>query len=888
MAEPEYEFNCPKYTDFDKLEENDDPDADRWFETHAESPVQHYADESGSSFEEDDDDIISPDEQDNEILEDEKNVSISSVGPALDDWVAKDTVEEEPTFDSFKPPQTYDASSTPLVHKAGNGAMLLSESMTPAPQLICAANNSILNDSNASDASMYYEPKVIIQPDQSMVERSAENDESLVGGNSNGDHNENSHSDYHAPSNNERLRGHTASSRARLEAQHQQPKSRTQTVREGELTVPISPQFSTTARARLNTATKPPVMSREEQQLAEIELARVEMKRQREESERNRLAAAESSVKFIMPARSTKPLTEPVEFHFQTDARLRGVPEHEEEASTTALQKKHKSKTMGVPKPNPLDNVHVDANVVTEPKEFRFQTEQRMQLRSHLKTATESHQTAHGQAPAGENYHSPYTVSLKTATEMIFRKTPDRFRTRPANYQQKQAQEQKLNSYREGGLTVPHEFNFQTDARSAARPKTNVESSQQKEDRLVESMNKRQFRALPLNPKILHSAGDYGVPRIRKPALTQPKEFAFATDERAAVWGDKEEELEASPGGISRRLKRRRSGQDRPGHHGKHVDQQHRQKKARMSTKKQQQKDDSLEFYDTPEEDKNRRRKKSAYRGVPQREVGMLTVPQSPHFATKERALSRPQPAPKNNYKFRARPLPSNEMPFCPAASTRPLTSPHPFALSTDKRGKEKVEIFEENLVQKQKVDKKKRQFHARPIPLRDPMPCVGGEAPVGVTIPQPFKMHVDRRKEPQAQQFRENENEKQVQAKKGHTFRAKQYHQKVPFVPSRSNKALTVVSDFQLNSDRRATDRQAFDDMMFQKDREAANAKKQLELQHKEHEEREIREMRRKMVHRPMPVRHYRPIAIEPSSQPLTEPMSPVFKTRRRAGLRA
>lgn len=45
------------------------------------------------------------------------------------------------------------------------------------------------------------------------------------------------------------------------------------------------------------------------------------------------------------------------------------------------------------------------------------------------------------------------------------------------------------------------------------------------------------FKALALNPKIMQSSGDYGVPRIASAPTTSPRPFAFATDARRSIGG---------------------------------------------------------------------------------------------------------------------------------------------------------------------------------------------------------------------------------------------------------------------------------------------------------------------------------------------------------------
>jgi hypothetical protein len=53
-----------------------------------------------------------------------------------------------------------------------------------------------------------------------------------------------------------------------------------------------------------------------------------------------------------------------------------------------------------------------------------------------------------------------------------------------------------------------------------------------------------------------------------------------------------------------------------------------------------------------------------------------------------------------------------------------------------------------------------------------------------------------------------------------------------------------------------------------------------QLEEKRRHEEELELQRLRREAVHKAKPIRHFKPIEIQPSAKPLTAPHSPKFST--------
>lgn len=96
-----------------------------------------------------------------------------------------------------------------------------------------------------------------------------------------------------------------------------------------------------------------------------------------------------------------------------------------------------------------------------------------------------------------------------------------------------------------------------------------------------------------------------------------------------------------------------------------------------------------------------------------------------------------------------------------------------------------------------------------------------------------------------------------------------------------------TEVSDFELNSDRRAVQREEFELWKKEREVELEGHRRQREQRQKEEEEAAIAKLRAEMIHRPNPVRRYNPVIVKPSDKPLTEAESPRFSDRLRAKVR-
>ena len=84
-----------------------------------------------------------------------------------------------------------------------------------------------------------------------------------------------------------------------------------------------------------------------------------------------------------------------------------------------------------------------------------------------------------------------------------------------------------------GKLTVPNSPKLHQTQKS--KPVT--KSFQEQEDDIIEEGRKHQFKARPLNQKIIECGGTFGVPKITSRATTVPEAFTFGTTHRPSTAG---------------------------------------------------------------------------------------------------------------------------------------------------------------------------------------------------------------------------------------------------------------------------------------------------------------------------------------------------------------
>ena len=433
-------------------------------------------------------------------------------------------------------------------------------------------------------------------------------------------------------------------------------------------------------------------------------------------------------------------------------------------------------------------------------------------------------------------------------------------------------------------LTIPTEFSFETASRSTMKPKeyyfqyilvnTSIfrtyKTLAEREEEEMRSM--QPFKARPVDRKVLDGTTS-GSFRVEKLPLTRPAPFHFVTDSRI-----KEPKIDESLFSSTSRSS-----------------------SSSSSMRSSYLKDSAMK------------------RSEPY--TRELTVPASPALSTKYRAQSKAvhRVEEEPTFQFKARAVPQSA-PFVPKTYDAPLTEPTPFGLRTDQRGTVAQQRFKEQLEREREEEERQRQFRARGMPEMDEPREVIEASLVSLrskivlltyfqrpqqpfrelTQPEPFQLKAEERgtvfqqnwKVKVDDEFRKEAEQRQFKVKIFTTYsnlfnQARKFTQKPVFEPAKSTKPLTEITDFNLNSDSRAAKRQEWEMEQASKQRAADEMRKIHELEQQEKHRRELEEYRKSLVFKAQPVTHGKPITLRASNLPLTEPQSPMLRTKRRLGLR-
>eukprot|EP01112_Ceratiomyxa_fruticulosa_P015267 TRINITY_DN4466_c0_g1_i2.p1 TRINITY_DN4466_c0_g1~~TRINITY_DN4466_c0_g1_i2.p1 ORF type:complete len:530 (-),score=128.17 TRINITY_DN4466_c0_g1_i2:107-1696(-) len=417
-------------------------------------------------------------------------------------------------------------------------------------------------------------------------------------------------------------------------------------------------------------------------------------------------------------------------------------------------------------------------------------------------------------------------VSLAQKVKQFHNKTPKRFRSMARNARMiLRPPSPPLH------LTVPQEFSFETEARS--RPPA-VLSTQEREELEMQQMPK--FVARPVDRKVLAGHSQLNTSVFHK-SLTETEEFHFHTEERSKL---KRREPLPSP---------------EPGFKFQAVPV-----------------DESVLY--------------GPVKGVPSLSHKVLTVPESPILTTKYRAAMQPAPIQTEPevFVFKAQPMPISK-PFVPAHFEKTLTVPEPFDLSTEARGKVAKEKLERELEEEAFRADQMRLFKAQPLPISEPFEIAPYERQL--TVPEPFHLESEERGE----RYQETVFKPTIQAERKKEienthFKATPLPIATPFQPEKSSKPLTVLDDVKLNSESRSKRRAAFDQQMTQKTKQAEENKKKKEQEDEVEQKKELKELRKRLVHKPLPVMQAKPFVLKPTASTLTRPETPNLRTRTRATL--
>ncbi|KFW11325.1 Targeting protein for Xklp2-B, partial [Eurypyga helias] len=274
--------------------------------------------------------------------------------------------------------------------------------------------------------------------------------------------------------------------------------------------------------------------------------------------------------------------------------------------------------------------------------------------------------------------------------------------------------------------------------------------------------------------------------------------------------------------------------------------------------------------------------------GVPEKKVLPVTVPKSPAFTLKSRTRVSGKDEEKEKEAvpvIKANPMPHYGVPFKPKMPDQRHVHVCPF--SFDARDRERQIQKEKKIEELQKEEVPK--FKALPLPHFDhvKLPEKKVKTP---TQPEPFNLQVDERGAAKLQSWKHQLEEDLKKQKEAACFKARPntvvYQE--PFVPKKENKLLSeslsgsvVPENFELATEKRAKERQAFEKHLANREAIKERYREQMRQQQEEREKEEVTKLRQEMVHKANPIRKYRSVEVKPSDQPLTMPKSPNFSDR-------
>lgn len=264
-----------------------------------------------------------------------------------------------------------------------------------------------------------------------------------------------------------------------------------------------------------------------------------------------------------------------------------------------------------------------------------------------------------------------------------------------------------------------------------------------------------------------------------------------------------------------------------------------------------------------------------------------VTCPKSPAFALKNRIRPKETEVPKEEEVqpvIKSRPVPHIGVPFKPNLDHK-TTTPEPFSFET--RDKEVLAKKEAKVQEIYRQEQEARIFHAQPLPDQKEQVGIPVRKTKPVTKPEPFNLEGETDGAKLAERWAQQvQRELDEQKKKCSSFRARPANvlYQEPFKPEKPTKPLTDISDFQLNTERRAECREEFEKRRHDMEMarlEEMERKRRLE---EEEENQEVARLRQQAVHKAQPIHRFKNVIVQPSDKPLTMAESPKFSDRRRS----
>ncbi|XP_046395891.1 targeting protein for Xklp2-like [Ischnura elegans] len=183
----------------------------------------------------------------------------------------------------------------------------------------------------------------------------------------------------------------------------------------------------------------------------------------------------------------------------------------------------------------------------------------------------------------------------------------------------------------------------------------------------------------------------------------------------------------------------------------------------------------------------------------------------------------------------------------------------------------------EKKIQQLLEEEKKQHTFRANPLPKFPEKPFQ--EKPtMDPTIPQPFHLSADDKGKVNREKWEKMVEEEKLRKKRESEFKARPpvILNKKPFVPVKTEKHEVRTLDVHLNTEIRAKDRALYDLKMQMRQKEIEEIKLQRQKELEKMKEEELARLRKEIVHKANPVRHYKEVVIHPANKCLTVPLSP------------
>ncbi|TNN27464.1 Targeting protein for Xklp2-A [Liparis tanakae] len=263
--------------------------------------------------------------------------------------------------------------------------------------------------------------------------------------------------------------------------------------------------------------------------------------------------------------------------------------------------------------------------------------------------------------------------------------------------------------------------------------------------------------------------------------------------------------------------------------------------------------------------------------GVPERKLLLPTVPESPAFSLKRLRPQRELEVKPLPPVLRAAPPPHAGVPFQPRLPESRQVEVCPF--SFEERDRERRSLKERTLQELRHGEV--APFKAQPLPSFDSV-LLPEKKTLAPTRPEPFRLQVEQRGALRSA-LREQQVKDEQRREEGAAFRARPntVTHKEAFQPRKEARPPVVVEAFQLSTERRAAERQEFEQQAGAREALGRLQEERQRQEQEQEEKEEVARLRREQVHAAQPIRHYRAVAVKKSELPLTVPHSPNFSDR-------